>query len=180
MDTHIIYTLTGSDRIGIVEEVTRLLLKHDGNIEASRMARLASEFAILMLVAIPSEQLVGLELDMQTLIAQGYKVTIALTQQSVDQSRSDWLLYQIEVQGADTEGIVYEIASTMRQRGINIESMDTQVVHAPVSGSPLFNMKGLVAVPPVLAGQPWESALVHVGNQLNVSITVTPARRPFL
>ena len=175
MDTSIIYTLTGADRIGIVEEITRLLLNHGGNVETSRMVHLASEFAILMLVTIPSEQLAGLETDMQALIAQGYKVTTTQTAQMAAQAHVGWLLYQIEVQGADHEGIVHEVASIMRQRGINIESMDTQVVHAPVSGSPLFNMKGLVSVPPSLVGQGWEAALVNVGNQLNVNITVTAA-----
>ena len=76
MDTNIILTLTGADRVGIVEEVTGLLLNRGGNVEVSHMAHLASEFAILMLVSIPSEQLAGLETDMQSLIAQGYKVTL--------------------------------------------------------------------------------------------------------
>jgi glycine cleavage system transcriptional repressor len=178
MDTHIVFTLTGADRIGIVEEVTRLLLKRGSNVEASRMSRLASEFAMLMLVSIPSEQLAGLETDMHNLVAQGYKVTTTQTEQVVAHAFQGWLPYQIEVHGADQEGIIHEIASTMRQRGINIESMDTQVVHAPVSGSPLFNMKGLFAVPPELAGQPWEAALINVGNLLNVDITITAVLIP--
>ena len=175
MHTHIIYTLTGTDRIGIVEEVTQLLLNRGGNVEASCMVHLASEFAILMLVSIPSEQLNGLETDMQTLIAQGYKVTTTQTKQTDLSAHRGWLPYQIEVQGADHEGIIHEIASTLRQRGINIESMNTQVVPAPVSGERLFNMKGLVIVPPSLTGQPWEAALLYAGNQLNVDITVSAA-----
>ena len=75
MDTNIILTFTGADRIGIVEEVTSLLLNRGSNVEVSHMAHLASEFAILMLVSLPSEQLAGLETDLQSLIAQGYKVT---------------------------------------------------------------------------------------------------------
>ena len=175
MDTYIIYTLTGTDRIGLVEEVTQLLFDHGGNVEASRMIHLASEFAILMLVSIPSEQLTSLEMAMQTLIAQGYKVTTTQTKPPIRQSQPGWPSYRIEVHGADHEGIIHEIASTVSQHGINIESMDTQVVPAPVSGSPLFNMQGLIAVPPSLAGQPWEAALVSVGNKLNVDITVIAA-----
>ena len=173
MHSNIIITLTGTDRIGIVEDVTRLLVGRGGNVEVSHMAHLASEFAILMLVSIPSEQLAGLETDMQSLIAQGYKVTTTQAKQTDAQAHTGWLPYQIEVRGADHEGIVNEIASAMRQRGINIESMDVQVVQAPVSGSPLFNMKGLVSVPSSLAGQPWEADLLNAGNRLNVDITVT-------
>jgi glycine cleavage system transcriptional repressor len=50
MRNHLVYTLTGSDRIGIVEEVTKMLLDHGGNVETSRMVRLGGEFAMLMLV----------------------------------------------------------------------------------------------------------------------------------
>ena len=49
MRKNIVFTLTGSDKIGIVEEVTKVFLDHNGNVETSRMARLGGEFAILML-----------------------------------------------------------------------------------------------------------------------------------
>ncbi len=174
MDTHIILTLSGTDRVGIVEEVTGLLLGRGGNVEVSRMVHLASEFAMLVLVAVPSEQLTGLERDVQALAAQGYKVTTTQARQAVVQAQPGWSLYRIEVHGADHEGIIHEVADAMRQRGINIESMDTQVTRAPVSGATLFNMQGLVSAPPGLAGQGWESALEKLGNHLNVDITVTP------
>ena len=174
MDTNIILTFTGADRIGIVEEVTRLLLNRGSNVEVSHMAHLASEFAILMLVSLPTEQLAGLEMDLQSLIAQGYKVTTTLTKQTDAHAHTGWRPYQIAVRGADQEGIVHEIARIMREQGINIEFMDMHVAQAPVSGSPLFNMKGVIAVPPSLAGQSWETALIAVGNRLNVDVTVTP------
>ena len=40
MRTNIVFTLTGTDRIGLVNDLTELLLALDGNVEASRMARL--------------------------------------------------------------------------------------------------------------------------------------------
>ena len=48
---NLVLTLTGPDRIGIVESVTGLLVARGGNVEMSRMARLGGEFAILMLVS---------------------------------------------------------------------------------------------------------------------------------
>ncbi len=53
MRTDIVFTLTGTDRIGIVEEVTGVLLGLEGNVETSRMVRLGGEFALLMLVSLP-------------------------------------------------------------------------------------------------------------------------------
>ena len=175
MHTQIIFTLTGTDRIGIVEEVTKLLLDHGGNVETSRMARLGGWFAILMLVSIPSEQLAGLDQDAQGLIARGYQVTTHPAQPAHATVQPGWLPFRIDVEGADHEGIVHEIARYLSQRGINIESMDTGVTTAPVSGSPLFTMSALVAVPPDLASQDWQAALRGVADRLNVDVRVSPA-----
>ncbi len=173
MRTNIIFTLTGPDRVGIVETVTGVLLDHGGNVETSRMARLGGEFAILMLVSMPSEQLPGLERDVENLAAEGYKITTSRTGQTYAEAHPGWLPYQIEVQGADHEGIVHEVARYLSQSGINIESMDTGITPAPVSGAPLFFMTALVAVPPDLSGQDWPAALEDVGRRLNVDIKVS-------
>ena len=61
MRQHIVLTLTGRDRPGLVEEVTRLLTDQDGNVEAGRMAKLGGEFVMLLLVTIPAENLVSLQ-----------------------------------------------------------------------------------------------------------------------
>ena len=61
MKRNLVLTLTGPDRIGIVDRVTGLLLDRGGNVETSRMARLGGEFAVLMLVSLPSEHCAGLD-----------------------------------------------------------------------------------------------------------------------
>ena len=179
MRTNIVLTLTGTDRIGLVEEITQLLLDLDGNVETSRMARLGGEFAILMLVSIPADQLPNLDRDVEYLITEGYKVTTSpsLAEQTYAEAHPGWLAYQIDVQGADHEGIIHQVARHLSQRGINIESMDTGTAPAPISGTPLFTMTALVAVPPDLPGQDWEVALEEVGRQLNVDITVSAATK---
>lgn len=177
MRTNFVFTLTGTDRIGIVEEVTKVLLDLDGNVETSRMARLGGEFAILMLVSMPSELLARLDKAMEYLVAQGYKVTTCLTDQTYAAAHPGWQPYQVEVLGADHEGIIHQIAHDLSQRGINIESMDTGTIPAPVSGTPLFTMTALVAVPPNLPGQDWQAALEDAGHQLNLDIKISPANK---
>jgi glycine cleavage system transcriptional repressor len=177
MLTNIVLTLTGTDRIGIVEAVTKMLLDHGANVETSRMARLGGEFAMLMLVSMPSEQFVGLEKDVENLIARGYNVTTSRTEQTYAETHPGWLPYQIEVHGADHEGIIHQVARYLSERGINIESMDTETARAPVSGSPLFTMIALVAVPPSLAGQDWKAALETMGHHLNVDIKVSAVKK---
>jgi glycine cleavage system transcriptional repressor len=177
MRTNIVLTLTGTDRTGIVEEITKLLFDVDGNVETSRMARLGGEFAVLMLVSIPEEKLADMEKSIQSLISQGFKVTTTHTGQTYAETHTGWVPYRIEVIGADHEGIIHEIARILSQRRINIESMDTTTAPAPITGTPLFSMIALVAVPPELSGRNWEAALEEAGHRLQVDINVSVAIR---
>jgi glycine cleavage system transcriptional repressor len=173
MRSNIVLTLTGTDRVGIVEEVTKLLLDLGGNVETSRMARLGGEFAILLLASMPSEELPKLDDSVHNLMGHGYKVTTTQTEQSPAATMAGWKPYRIDVQGADHEGIVHEIAHSLASRGINIETMETGTARAPVSGSPLFTMTAHVAVPPDLADQDWEGDLEEAGHRLNVDVQVS-------
>ncbi len=172
MATNLVLTLTGPDRIGIVENVTGLLVARGGNVEVSRMARLGGEFAILMLVSLPADHVVLLETDLESLGAQGYKVTTTRIPLTHAESHPGWIAYHIEVHGADHEGIIQEVARYLSHRGINIESMDSETTPAPISGVPLFTMTAEVAVPPDLAAEDWEAGLEDLSQHLNLEIRV--------
>lgn len=167
-----VLTLTGPDRIGIVDKVTGLLLARGANVETSRMARLGGEFAVLMLVSAPSEECARLEQDLEGLTAEGYKITTTQAEQTYADSHPGWLLYRIEVHGADHEGIINQVAHYLSSHGINIESIDSETTPAPLSGAPLFDMTAEVAVPPMLSGQDWQIGLETIGHQMNLEIRV--------
>ena len=172
MRKNIVLTLTGSDRVGIVDSVTEILVKVDGNVETSRMARLGGEFAMLMLVSIDEKQLGNLEQGVIRLREQGFQVATKPTELKIEQKYAGWLPYQIEVHGADQEGIVHQVAHYLTQRGINIEAMDTGIVPAPMSGTLFFSMNAVVVVPPNLSNKDWQVDLDEVADQLNVEIKV--------
>lgn len=171
MRSEIVITLTGPDRVGIVEEITRLLLGLNCNIENSRMARLGGEFAVLMLVSVPDASAADMAEAFRELTGQGYKVTYSQTVDSAAE-RPDWSAYRIEVQGADHEGIIHEIAQGLAKQGVNIESMETSAKPAPTSGTMLFAMIAEVAVPAGLADTDWIDQLGEAGAQANVDIEV--------
>ena len=177
MRENIVFTLTGPDRVGIVEDVTKLLLDFGGNVETSRMARLGGEFAILLQASLPDGQRAKLENGVADLASQGYKITISRAGEKSQEEHAGTVPYQIELIGADNEGIVHEVASYLSRLGINIESMETSVVRGSMSGTPLFSMNALVAVPPGLRDGSWKAGLQDVGNQLNVEINVAVEKR---
>ena len=135
MQESFVLTFTGADRVGIVESLTGLVFDRGGNVETSRMARLGGEFAVLMLVSLPPEHVDSLKSDLETLASQGHKVTLTPTQPSSALSHPQGTTYHIEVEGADHEGIVHSVSRYLSERGINIESLDTEVSLAPMSGT---------------------------------------------
>jgi glycine cleavage system transcriptional repressor len=174
MGINIVFTLSGTDRVGIVDEITRSLLELGGNIESSRMARLGGEFAVLMLVSLPADKSEELQKTVADLISRGYKVTTTATNHNGTETHPGWLPYQIEVHGADHEGIVNNIAHALAQQGISIESMDTGNSRAPNSGALLFTMKALILVPPGLDEHRWQEELENIGLDQHVDITFSP------
>ncbi|HSO13158.1 MAG TPA: ACT domain-containing protein [Anaerolineales bacterium] len=173
MNREIVLTLTGHDRVGIVEEITNLLVKHGGNVETSRMARLGGEFAMLALISLKGKDMPALEAGFEKLRSEGFQVTFLQTEDDHTKKYAGWLPYQIEVLGADHEGIIYEIAHHLAQRGINIEDMETTTAPAPMSGTPLFTMNATVLVPPQLPFHAWSDTLEEIGDKLNVTVEVT-------
>jgi len=171
MSKNIVLTLTGKDKIGLVDHVTSVVVKRGGNVEASRMAHLGGEFAMLMLVTVADDQFAHLDADFQGLRSEGYQAALIPTE---DESKkfAGWLPYEIEVTGADHEGIIHEVSHHLASQGINIESMDTSSTPAPMSGTPLFMMKGVVLVPPKLNFHDWSDALEEIGDKLNVNVKV--------
>ena len=172
MQRNFILTLTGPDRIGIVQEVTGLLLELGGNVETSRMARLGGEFAVLMLVSMPTSRSEGLEEVLERLADRGYKSTITPAGRTYAEAYLGWQPYRIEVEGADHEGIIHEVAQYLSTRGINIESIESEATPASTSGVPLFSMTALVVVPPHLTGQGWEVGLEEIGGRMNLDVEV--------
>ncbi len=175
MRSDIVLSLTGPDRIGIVEEVTGVLNGLRANVGTSRMARLGGEFSIIMLVTAPADVASDLSSAFDGLRGEGYTVALRETSSAATSSATAASLYRVDVRGADHEGIVHEISAGLARRGINIEAAETAITEAPVSGTPLFSMSALIAVPEKLDESDWMSELADAGARANVDVTVSPA-----
>ena len=174
MQKNLVITLTGPDQVGLVERFTKLVLDHHGNVDASRMARLGGVFAILMLVSVPEQDFEAFRTVIRDLRKEGFKLTTNETEQFDSYQYEGWMPYEVELRGADHEGILHGVTHHFAEWGINIETMDTNMVKAPMSGIPLFMMEGIVVAPPGLNAQEWRDGLVDIGDQLNVEIDVSP------
>lgn len=174
MNKNLVISLIGHDRVGLVEELSKIVVKSHGNIEASRMAHLGGEFAILMYITLPPESETQLNQNVKKLSDEGFKIIITETKHSDPSKYSGWLPFRIEVNGADHEGIIHKVSEQIAGFGINIESMETNVVKAPISGTPLFTLTAVIFVPPDQTQHDWTNKLQRVADELNVDIEVLP------
>lgn len=173
MRRQFVLTLSGSDRVGLVEHVTETILKFHGNVESSKMAHLGGEFAILMLISAPEESADTLVSHLTALEEEGFQVSLQQTRPDKRGKRQGWIPFKVTVEGADHEGIVYHVTHQFVEFGINIETMDTRIVMAPMSGTPLFSMEAIVVAPPESAVNVWKDKLHQIGTEHNVNIDVT-------
>ena len=139
---NLIITATGSDRPGIVSEISGVITSHGGNVEESRMSKMGSDFAIIMLVSVDPDWEESLKVSIQSI--NNLHIDIKHTQA---QNPCDSHKYQIDLNGADNEGIVKVLSEYLAEKSINIVELDTQITHAPISGTPLFNLKAIIELP---------------------------------
>lgn len=169
MTNHILVTAVGNDRPGIVARITEVLVSHGANLEESRMAILGGEFAAVMLVTAEVNADALLK-DLKELEKDGISVTTKMTKPLGADKYASYIPCEIFLRGADHEGIVHSLSSQLRDRDINIQSVHTEVISAPETGSPLFCMNATILVPPQISVEDFKKELQKIGDSQNVDI----------
>lgn len=173
MRMQMVLTASGRDRPGIVEEISELLVRFDGNVESSRMVRLGGDFAMLMFVTAPEERIAALRAAVSEVHYAMYDVHTRLSEVAEPEDTGA-VPCAVTVLGADHVGILHQIARYLGQQGINVETMTTEVVAAPMSGTPLFSMSAVVRVPPKLSIEDLSEALEYIGEEVGVDTKLFP------
>ncbi len=163
----LIISAIGSDRAGIVSELTEIITKHGGNIEESRMTRLGSDFTIIMLVKVDPKWEESLVVVLQGI--NGLFITTKRTKSDTVISNEN---YQIALNGADNEGIMNVLSKYLTEKSINILDMETYISNAPITGTPLFNLRAITTISEGTNLTDIQSDLNQISIKLGVEISV--------
>jgi glycine cleavage system transcriptional repressor len=147
--THAILTAIGTDRPGIVDELSQFIFDRGGNIEDSRMVNLRGQFAIMVLVGGGADALarVGRELpEFSKRIGMQAELRPAAATDRPPQA-ADALPYRLVGTGIDQPGLVHRLAHLLREMNVNIESLETRLTPAPYTGAPMFELEAVLSVP---------------------------------
>ena len=171
----LIISAVGSDRPGIVSEISGVITSHGGNIEKSRMTRLGSDFTIIMLVMVDSKWEESLVVALQaikelSITTKGTEPNTVIKGENCQVTEGENC--QISLSGADNEGIVKVLSKYLAGKSINILEMETHITNAPVTGTPLFNLLAIITIPDNIDLAEIQSDLTLIAQKLGVEIIV--------
>ncbi len=175
MDTRLVISAVGQDRPGIVDEVSAFILTHQCNVEDSQMAALSGDFALIMLVSGPENEVQKL-VDHLPELGDQSALTI-ISRGAAERASAQAVAavpYNLKAVGKDHAGIVHKIAHLLAGMNINVETAQTSTSHEPETTEPIFSMHMKLTVPADLQTEQIRSQLAKISQELNVDITIEP------
>jgi glycine cleavage system regulatory protein len=166
--TSLVLTVIGTDRPGIVEQISDEVLAAGANWEESSMARLAGKFAGLLRVSVDAERADRLAAKLQTLAAGGLTVVV---ERSSDVDAGAFRTLSLDLVGNDRPGIVRDISHVLARNGVNIEELETEVTSAAMSGEPVFRARIRVRLPDATHVNDIRGILEAMADNLLVDVT---------
>lgn len=168
----LVLTATGSDRPGLVEELSRHLVEHGGNLADSRMVNLRGTFALVVLVE--GDDLASL-VESLPRAAKGLGLRIEVTPVGARPSDAPSVPFTLRAYSMDRPGIVHKLSSVLAKHEVNIEELETRVESASFSGAPLFVLTARLRVPASLPVRQLRHEVDAVAHELNCDVDLDRA-----
>jgi glycine cleavage system regulatory protein len=167
MKYSLVMTILGADRPGLVSSIAALVNRHKGNWLESRMARLAGQFAGILHVECPQEEMEALRSALSNLKNQDIHINIVNEPIWEAENRHT---FSIDVVGNDRPGIVHQLARALADAGANVEEWATGLESAPMTGHPLFRVSGKVSMTSPGDEQKLREAIENLSDDLSVEM----------
>jgi glycine cleavage system transcriptional repressor len=136
----------GSDRTGMVHDLTRVIADCGGNIVESRMSALGSEFVMGLLLSGNWHSLAKIETEIKKL-GDGGEISVLARRTEQRAVRADMLPYSVDIVCLDQSGIVSSVSGFFSSRGVDIAELDTRSYAAAHTGAPMFSLRLVINVP---------------------------------
>jgi glycine cleavage system transcriptional repressor len=174
-NSHLVISALGNDRPGIVNQLSKAIYELDCNITDSRMTVLGGEFAVLLLVAGPWNQLAKLEDHVPELQEKlDLRVTTKRTEERT--GNANLLPYGVDVVSLDHPGIVYSLASFFSDKNINIEDMTTSSYAAAHTGTPMFSVRMSIGIPADIHIAALRDEFMEFCDSMNIDAVLEPIK----
>ncbi|MNR83607.1 Methionyl-tRNA formyltransferase [compost metagenome] len=172
----LVVSIVGTDRHGIVRSLAERAERYGANWAASRMTRLAGEFAGMVHFEVPRENADALTNALRGLDSSGLQVVVA---KSDGANVSDAIKsVELELVGDDRVGIVSSLTKMLAERNISIENIHTEIVRSGVSGKQTFKIGAHLLVPGKLSIDDLRQELGALAHEMIVDIALGEKAAP--
>ena len=168
METFVL-TLIGTDRAGLVDALSEVVVDHGGTWERSQLTELAGVFAGMALVRVPDERVEAFRDALGPLHERGL-LDVTLRAAAGQALPDDAPTLRFEVVGADRPGIVHEVSHLLAERGVGIVDLRTWTESAAHAGELLFRARAEVRLPAGLTEDEVVGALEELSDDLMVDL----------
>jgi glycine cleavage system transcriptional repressor len=175
MSQLIVISAVGSDRTGVVQDLSKVILACGGNIEESRMTTLGSEFAMLLLVSGNWATLNKLEQGLNKL-GDEKSLSIAIRQTDARLTAGDRMPYAVDIVSLDQQGIVFNLANFFTSRDIEIADVATRSYAAAHTGSPMYAVQMAINVPSAVHIAQLREEFLEICDRLNLDAILEPVK----
>lgn len=173
MSQYLVLSALGSDRPGLVKDLTDFLADRGANVDDSRMAIFGAEFGIMVLLSGDESSLHRIEREIEDLERMtGTRIMCRRTRSPEEHRKGELRGFSVTVESFDREGIVRAIAAALHGLGANIVSLETTQWNAPFTGATLFRIEVQAEVPGATSLAKVRAALDEVGARENLDIEV--------
>ena len=169
MKKYMILFSVSKDRPGIVDDVSSFLFERGANIEDSRMAALGGCFSIMTLFSCSSEQCEIIKGDLNHLMELGVESSLHESD-TTDSKIEAGTPLKMDVRAMDHPGIVQRLVRILRLHDVNIQSLNTHVTQAPLSGAPLFSLDLEAEVPVEESIDGLKEELADLASKMNLDL----------
>ncbi len=167
---HMVITVLGDDRAGLVDALSGAITRNGGNWERSEMIELAGKFAGVVLVKVAPSNAATLKAELDQIEASGL-LTIEIAPAGPTDTSSTPNRYAVQVTGQDHPGIVHELSHALATSNCSIDELSSEVVPAPMGGE-MFVAQAVVGTPETMSLRDVQELLENVASDLMVDVDV--------
>jgi glycine cleavage system regulatory protein len=163
----LVVTAIGSDRPGIVRQLSQRAQGFGANWAGSRMENIAGQFAGMVHFEVPVANADALAAALEGLESAGLRIVIAKT--SHPPAPAGRRMVMLELDAPDRPGIIRDLSHSLAERGVSIEELHTEIVDGPDNGH-TFKVQAVLAVPAALANDELKRSLDALESDMVIDL----------
>jgi glycine cleavage system transcriptional repressor len=176
MNQHLALTVLTHDQPNTLAQLTEFLASHHCQIHSSRMLVLGGEFAMLLLIAGPWNEIAKLESHLPEFSTKHDLIVQFKRTELQHHDNQKWIPYSVELIAHDCDGLIETMSSFFTDLGAVIYEVHNNHYTANPIGIPMFSLAMRILVPADTQLSDLRERFINICDFLNVDAYLEPER----